>query len=41
VLKQAFAIFLVVMGTFILVKNRKVFAPPPAHSVIPPERAAR
>ena len=41
VLKQTFAIFLVVMGTFILVKNRKVFAPPPAHSVIPPERAAR
>jgi uncharacterized membrane protein YfcA len=37
-LKQAFAIFLVIMGTFILVKNRKVFA---THSVIPQERAQR
>ena len=26
-LKQAFAVFLIVMGTFILIKNRKVFEP--------------
>lgn len=34
-LKQAFSVFLIVMGTFILVQNRRVFSPAP-RAVTPP-----